>query len=63
MKKTGAARVEKLEMWERSADGLDMPDDARMTLGLAPRPRPWHEHRRRRTFSCHVVRFCWTAGL
>jgi hypothetical protein len=37
MKKTGAAQVEKLEMWERIVDGLGMPDEARMTLGLAPR--------------------------
>jgi hypothetical protein len=37
MKKTGGARVEKLEMWERVVDGLGMPDDARMALGLAPR--------------------------
>jgi tetratricopeptide (TPR) repeat protein len=40
MKDTGAAQVEKLEMWERIADGLGMPDHARMTLGLAPRPLP-----------------------
>jgi len=29
--------VTTLAMWERLADALDMPDDARMTLGLAPR--------------------------
>lgn len=29
--------VEKFELVERIADGLDMPDDARLRLGLAPR--------------------------
>jgi tetratricopeptide (TPR) repeat protein len=33
----GKARVEKLEMWERLAAALDMPDRARVRLGLAPR--------------------------
>jgi transcriptional regulator with XRE-family HTH domain len=33
----GFARVEMLEVFERIADGLGMPDDARMALGLAPR--------------------------
>jgi hypothetical protein len=33
----GVAQVEKLEVFERIADGLDMPDAARITLGLAPR--------------------------
>jgi len=34
---TGKHRVTTLAMWERLGDALDMPDDARMTLGLAPR--------------------------
>ncbi len=33
----GIQRVEKLERFERIADGLDMPDPARIILGLAPR--------------------------
>ncbi len=33
----GVAQVEKLEVFERIADGLDMPDSARNSLGLAPR--------------------------
>jgi hypothetical protein len=33
----GRHRVTTLAMWERLADALEMPDDARMTLGLAPR--------------------------
>jgi transcriptional regulator with XRE-family HTH domain len=33
---TGRKRVTSLERLERVADGLDMPDEARMTLGLAP---------------------------
>lgn len=33
----GARTVSTLELFERIADGLDMPDDARMLLGLAPR--------------------------
>ena len=34
---SGAAQVEKLDRFEAIADGLDMPDEARMGLGLAPR--------------------------
>jgi hypothetical protein len=34
---SGKARVEKLEVWERIAAALDMPDRARVRLGLAPR--------------------------
>lgn len=33
----GVAKVEELDMFERIADGLDMPDHARITLGLAPK--------------------------
>lgn len=33
---TGKAHVEKLEVWERLAAALDMPDRARVILGLAP---------------------------
>jgi len=33
----GVARVETLEVFERIADGLDMPGQARIVLGLAPR--------------------------
>ncbi len=33
----GARTVTTLELFERIAGGLDMPDDARMLLGLAPR--------------------------
>jgi hypothetical protein len=33
----GARTVSTLELFERIAGGLDMPDDARMLLGLAPR--------------------------
>ncbi|WP_019632069.1 helix-turn-helix domain-containing protein [Actinomadura atramentaria] len=35
--KPGGRQINALEVFERIADGLDMPDDARMTLGLAPR--------------------------
>jgi transcriptional regulator with XRE-family HTH domain len=35
--KAGGSQVLTLEVFERIADGLDMPDDCRMTLGLAPR--------------------------
>jgi transcriptional regulator with XRE-family HTH domain len=35
----GVARVEALEVFERIADGLDMPDQARIVLGLAPKGR------------------------
>ncbi|WP_433179354.1 XRE family transcriptional regulator [Actinoallomurus sp. CA-150999] len=35
--KQGGRQVLALEVFERIADGLDMPDDPRMTLGLAPR--------------------------
>jgi transcriptional regulator with XRE-family HTH domain len=33
----GTARVEALEMFERIADGLNMPDHARNALGIAPK--------------------------
>ena len=33
----GIAKVEALEVFERIADGLDMPDPARVALGLAPK--------------------------
>ncbi|QKV74519.1 helix-turn-helix domain-containing protein [Amycolatopsis sp. Hca4] len=33
----GSRTVTTLELFERIADGLEMPDDARMLLGLAPR--------------------------
>ncbi len=36
----GTALVEALEMFERIADGLGMPEGARIGLGLAPRARP-----------------------
>jgi transcriptional regulator with XRE-family HTH domain len=36
----GRHAVEKFELIERVADGLAMPDEARMRLGLAPRSRP-----------------------
>jgi hypothetical protein len=36
----GTARVEALEVFERIANGLAMPDPARMALGLAPKPGP-----------------------
>lgn len=37
----GKAQVDKLDVFERIADGLDMPDPARIALGLAPRaPSP-----------------------
>jgi tetratricopeptide (TPR) repeat protein/transcriptional regulator with XRE-family HTH domain len=35
----GEAQVEKLDKFEDVADGLDMPDEARMALGLAPQGR------------------------
>ncbi|GGQ05930.1 hypothetical protein BKA00_003387 [Actinomadura coerulea] len=38
--KEGGRRVTKLYLFERIADGLQMPDNARMALGLAPRTRP-----------------------
>ena len=34
----GTARVETLEVFERIADGLNMPGHARIALGLAPGP-------------------------
>jgi transcriptional regulator with XRE-family HTH domain len=36
----GVARVESLEVFERIADGLSAPDQARLALGLAPRGSP-----------------------
>ncbi|WP_412519463.1 helix-turn-helix domain-containing protein [Actinomadura madurae] len=36
----GSRQVTTLEVFERIADGLHMPETARMTLGLAPRRRP-----------------------
>jgi transcriptional regulator with XRE-family HTH domain len=33
----GTAKVESLEVFERIADGLSMPDPARLALGLAPK--------------------------
>src|SRR5437868_12729613 len=38
--KQGGRQVLTLEVFERIADGLHMPDTARMTLGLAPRSHP-----------------------
>lgn len=38
--KEGGRRVTELDVFERIADGLQMPDAARMALGLAPRTRP-----------------------
>ncbi|WP_021596229.1 helix-turn-helix domain-containing protein [Actinomadura welshii] len=38
--KEGGRQVITLEVFERIADGLKMPDAARMTLGIAPRSRP-----------------------
>ena len=32
----GVAKVEELDVFERIADGLNMPDHARIALGLAP---------------------------
>ena len=39
MKENGP-RVTELDVFERIADGLQMPDNARMALGLAPRTHP-----------------------
>ena len=36
----GTAKVETLEVFERIADGLNMPDHARTVLGLAPKAAP-----------------------
>ncbi|WP_433381641.1 helix-turn-helix domain-containing protein [Streptosporangium sp. CA-115845] len=36
----GTVKVTSFEVFERVADGLDMPDPARLTLGLAPRRLP-----------------------
>ncbi|WP_245651902.1 helix-turn-helix domain-containing protein [Streptosporangium amethystogenes] len=36
----GTVKVTSFEVFERVADGLDMPDSARLTLGLAPRRLP-----------------------
>jgi hypothetical protein len=33
-------QVTALQTFERTADGLTMPDDARMLLGLAPKTPP-----------------------
>jgi len=38
----GRTQVESLAVLERIAGGLDLPDPARMTLGLAPRPAGEH---------------------
>ncbi|MFG3419377.1 helix-turn-helix domain-containing protein [Micromonospora sp. NPDC047730] len=35
-------KVTSIDVLERIADGCGMPDEARMTLGLAPRRRAWH---------------------
>lgn len=43
----GKVRVEKLDVLKRIADGLAMPDDARMVLGLAPVAREDPAVRRR----------------
>lgn len=40
----GTRVVSALEVFERLADGLDMPDDSRMALGLAPRRRAGLRH-------------------
>ena len=36
----GTVKVTSFEVFERVADGLDMPDSARLALGLAPRRLP-----------------------
>jgi hypothetical protein len=36
----GIAHVEELDFFERIADGLAMPDHARVALGLAPKASP-----------------------
>jgi hypothetical protein len=36
----GIAKVEELDVFERITDGLDMPDPARIALGLAPKANP-----------------------
>ena len=36
----GVAKVEELDVFERIADGLNMPDPARIALGLAPAADP-----------------------
>jgi hypothetical protein len=36
----GTAKVETLEVFERIADGLNMPGPARIALGLAPHAPP-----------------------
>jgi hypothetical protein len=36
----GIAKVEELSVFERIADGLNMPDPARIALGLAPKANP-----------------------
>ncbi|MGH3222584.1 MAG: XRE family transcriptional regulator [Streptosporangiaceae bacterium] len=36
----GTAKVEELSVFERVADGLDIPDPARIALGLAPKADP-----------------------
>jgi transcriptional regulator with XRE-family HTH domain len=35
-------RVERMDMFQRIADGLAMPDEARIAFGLAPRSKPDH---------------------
>ena len=37
---SGIQQVEKLDVFERIADGLGLPDPARISLGLAPRRPP-----------------------
>jgi hypothetical protein len=41
---SGARSVTSLELFERIADGLAMPDDARMLLGIAPRHPAGPDH-------------------
>ena len=36
----GVSKVEELDVFERIADGLNMPDSARIALGLAPQADP-----------------------
>ncbi|MCI4065118.1 helix-turn-helix domain-containing protein [Micromonospora sp. R77] len=59
-------KVTSIEVLERIADGLDMPDESRMTLGLAPTRRPCHHdmvHTGQQRQSDTPVDRCWRDDL
>ncbi|HEX4101595.1 MAG TPA: helix-turn-helix transcriptional regulator [Pseudonocardiaceae bacterium] len=61
---TGKHKIKEMAVWERIADGLDMPDTARAFLGLAPRdgtpaprvPSPADQAEQRTHFARYLAR-------